>query len=109
MSFVHETCPHDLVVRIGAALPFIAGVHPAEPPYDAPAGAQVGHGVAIDMSHDRIHVCCYVELDVRRGTSARDHAALITHVITELVTRLCQRSCTVSVFVTDVRTQGIHV
>lgn len=113
MTFVHEThqldCTADLAVRIGAALPFITGVRPADPPYDAPAGAHIGHGVAVVDEHSGLHIRCFVVLDVRTGLTVHAHAQLIAAVVSQLVRQVCQRPCSVSIVVSDVHTQGTHV
>lgn len=113
MTFVHETrqpdVAADLVVRIGAALPYIAGVTAAEPPYTAPPGATIGHGVAVETSDATVQVTCFVVLDTRLGITAPQHAADIVAVVEAVVNRASHRSCTVSVVVCDVRTEGTHV
>jgi len=112
MMFVHESHHSfsyaDLATRLSAALTYVPGVRPAAPPYDAPAGATTGHGVAISVQGYTVEVRCYVVVDPIVAPSVVDQSRQISALVTTLCERLSLRDVTVFVVVTDVQTQGTH-
>lgn len=109
---VHE--PHhsfsyaDLATRLSAALTYVPGVRPAAPPYDAPRGATIGHGVAISAHGSTVEVRCFVVVDPMIAPSVIAQSLQIKALVTTLCERLSLRDITVFVVVCDVQTQGTH-
>ena len=112
MMFVHESQHSfsyaDLATRLSAALTYVPGVRPAPPPYDAPPGASVGHGVAIRTDGTTVEVRCYVVVDPTLAASVVAQSLQVNALVTTLCERLSLRNVTVFVVVTDVQTQGTH-
>lgn len=110
--FVHESQHSfsytDVATRLSAALMYVPGVRPAKPPYDAPQGATIGHGIAISVQGTSVEVRCFVVVDPVVAPSV----VAQSHHISALVTSLCERmnlsDVTVFVVVSDVQTQGTH-
>jgi hypothetical protein len=112
MMFVHESqqqIPYTaLATRLSAALSFVPGIRPAMPPYNAPAGAILGHGVAI-VVHDRtLDVHCYVVVEPTNDVSVMTQSMQIKALVATLIQRADPRDVTVFVSVCDVQTQGSH-
>jgi hypothetical protein len=112
MMFVHESqqqIPYvALATRLSAALRFVPGIRPAMPPYNAPAGAILGHGVAIVPHDTTLDVYCYVLVDPRTDASVVTQSMQIKTLVSTLIQGGDPRAVTVFVIVCDVQTQGTH-
>ena len=110
--FVHESqqqIPYTaLATRLSAALSFVPGIRPAMPPYNAPAGAILGHGVAIVAHDSTLDVHCYVMVDPRTDASVVTQSMQIKTLVATLIQGVDPRDVTVFVIVCDVQTQGTH-
>jgi hypothetical protein len=98
----------DVVTRLSAALTYVPGVRPAAPPYDAPHGAHIGHGVAISAQGTSVEVRCYVVVDPVVAPSVVAQSLQINALVTTLCERMNLPDVTVFVVVSDVQTQGSH-
>lgn len=110
--FVHESQQQlsytALVTQLSAALTYVSGIRPANPPYDAPVGATLGHGVALVPRADTLEVRCYVIIDPRVGVSVLTHSMQVKTLVSSIIERVSPRDVTVFVIVCDVQTQGTH-
>lgn len=106
MVDVHREHPEidvaTIMQRISVAVAHVPGVMLAPPPYHAPRGAHIGHGVTVHTQDSQLVVGCYVIFQPATVRSAAEHCQLIQALVQLIVRRMTQRNATINVVVTDI-------
>jgi hypothetical protein len=96
-----EIAVATIMQRISVAVAHVPGVVLAAPPYHAPHGAQVGHGVTLYDHGDQRVITCYVVFQPATVRSVAEHCQLIQALVQLIVRRMTQRNATINIVVTD--------
>ena len=91
----------SIMQRISVAVAHVPGVVLAAPPYNAPRGARVGHGVTLYDHDTQLVITCYVVFQPATVRSVAEHCQLVQALVRLIVRRMTQRNATINIVVTD--------
>jgi hypothetical protein len=92
----------DLLHRISLAMAYIPGVHIAQPPYNAPKNAVIGHGVTAHEDENCTVLTCFLCIDPALPRSLPEHCALVQTVVQAILPPRTERECIINVIITDI-------
>ncbi len=103
VQYTHtQTQIRDLLHRVSLAVAFIPGVRLAQPPYNAPNNALIGHGVtARDVANHTV-LTCFLCIDPALSRSLPEHCALVQTVIQAILPPRPEREFIIDVIITDI-------
>lgn len=92
----------DLLQRISLAVAYIPGVRLAQPPYNAPKNAVIGHGVTAHEDGNCTVLTCFLCIDPALSRSLPEHCALVQTVIQAILPPRTEREFVINVIITDI-------
>lgn len=102
------TSLQHIVYRISRALAYIPGVACAPPPYHAPLGAFVGHGVTVHDDGGHVVFTCYVVVDAQSRDPLPAQCVLIQAVARSVIATEYTQDVRIDVVVTAIDFKGTH-
>ena len=102
------TSLQHIVYRISRALAYIPGVACAPPPYHAPAGAYIGHGVTVHDDGGDMVFTCYVVIDAVARDPLPAQCMLIQSVVQSVIAQEYTQDVRIDVVVAAINFKGTH-